>query len=185
MKKLTLALAISLLATPVTYAQSLSGALKECGQQQNSLKRLVCYDRIVNEMDKYSGLDELMNVPAPLPARTGDAARTGNAPANDRQAPPARRAAPPANPTSDFGLPDTKTKQDTPEKIFSQVASIRKDPYGNRTVTLANGQVWKQQESSNIRLKKGEDVYVETGVLGSFFLSKESVNKRMRVKRIK
>ncbi len=181
MKKLQLALAFACLATSTSYAQSLSGALKKCGQEQNSLKRLVCYDRIVNEMDKYSGLDELMNVPAPLPAQKGTSAATG-----DRKAPPAAATAgQSANPTSNFGLPDTVTKQNTEEKIYARIVGLKKDPYGNRSITLDNGQVWKQQESSNIRLKKGDDIYVETGVLGAFFLSKESINKRLRVKRIK
>jgi hypothetical protein len=71
------------------------------------------------------------------------------------------------------------------DKIYAQVSSITKDHYGKLSVELDNGQSWKQIDSSKLRLKVGERLYIERGVLGSFFMSKDDVNRRVRVKRTK
>ena len=62
---------------------------------------------------------------------------------------------------------------------------MQKTPYGKLIITLETGQVWRQTNSTSLRLKPGQEVYVEEGALGSYFLGKESSNKRIRVKRLK
>lgn len=182
MKKTGFAMLMLMFFAPVASAESLSDALKQCGKQQNSLKRLVCYDRIVNEMDKYSGLDDFMNLPAPLPA-DGSASQTSTAPSqpSNTTKSPAQAASSP----SDFGLEARKIRQDTADKIYSTVSNFKKDGLGNLIISLANGMVWKQLESSSLRVKKDQEVYVEKGMLGSHYLSREAVNSRIKVKRIK
>lgn len=163
--------------TGTAQAESIQGAMRQCGAVQNSLKRLVCYDEIVNNLERYSGLDDLMNIPAPLPAHGGSAAA----------APQAQAAAQSPSVNNDrFGFEYKLAQQDTDERIFVKIAKAVKGRFDRFTITLDNGQVWKQSDSSaRMKFKEGEQVYIEKGALGSFFLGKESLNKRMKVKRVK
>ena len=82
-----------------------------------------------------------------------------------------------------FGLDKVIEPKDKVEKITSVISAIQKTPYGKLIVTLESGQVWRQTNNTTLRLKRGQEVYVEEGALGSYFLGKESSNKRIRVKR--
>jgi hypothetical protein len=84
-----------------------------------------------------------------------------------------------------FGLVKKIEPKDKVTKIVTNIKGITKNPYGKLVVTLDNGQVWRQIGDANLRLKPGQQVYVEEGALGSFFLGKESLNTRIRVKRSK
>ncbi|MCC2617203.1 hypothetical protein LJ739_13195 [Aestuariibacter halophilus] len=172
------ALALVTLTLPA-HADNIRDALRECGQTQNSLQRLVCYDRVVNELEKYSGLDDLMSVPAPLPPGGGTAA--GKFPRPEPRGQQPDTAAP--APSDNFGI-EHKNIEINEDMITSTVASVKEDPYGKSIVTLSNGHVWKQVDSTRLKLDDGEEVYVERGMLGSFFLGKSTQNRRMRVKRV-
>lgn len=179
MKKTGLVFLSLMLMAPVTNAQSISDALKKCGKEQNSLKRLVCYDRLVNELDKYSGLDDLMNLPAPLPADTSTAA----GPNQSASAP--RRPVAVSNEEANFGLDKRDLPQQPVEKISSTITKVAQDRYGQFIFTLANGMVWKQSDTSRFKGKVDMEVYIEKGFLGSHYMGSASVNTRMKVKRVK
>ena len=55
----------------------------------------------------------------------------------------------------------------------------------NLIITLSNGHVWKQTEAKYFKVKVNDSVFVERGVLSSFFLGMDDTNQRIRVKRIK
>lgn len=178
MKNYSMLIASLCLFSGMGQAETVSEALKNCGQVQNSLKRLVCYDKLVNDMNRYGGLDDLMSLPAPLPANNS-ASSSSTAPQNN-QGEAARQQ---DSATSGFGLPQAPA--DTEEKIYAKVVSIEKDRRDTRTFTLDNGHVWRQTEGNASIIKEGDLVYVESGALGSFHMSKDDVNRRFRVKRIK
>lgn len=50
-------------------------------------------------------------------------------------------------------------------------------------ITLDNGQVWKQVDSSSLRLRVGDAVEIERASLGSFMLKKQGSKRSMRVSR--
>ena len=180
MKKYFALLAVVMVA-PFSQAKSISEALEECGRVQNSLKRLVCYDGVVNELNRYTGLDDLMNVPAPLPAAKGGTASRPVAPA-----PAAGSSKQEAfSPTDDFGMEYKRLRENTEDKIYANVSSVKKDARKRLVLTLDNGHVWKQTDSGAFRVKDGDVIYVERGALGAFYLSKDDVNRRIRVKRSK
>ena len=188
MKKLSLALFLLVSASASVQAQTVADALQTCGQVQNSLKRLVCYDDIVKNLNAYGGLTDLMAVPAPLPAR----GTQGPAPVNPRPAQAApyvaapAAASPSASPESQFGLEHRKNEsEDRIEKLFASVTKVGKSNKNKVTVTLDNGQVWRQTHSDALRIKVNDRVYVERGVMGAFFMGKESAKKRMKVARVK
>ena len=89
------------------------------------------------------------------------------------------------NQVKNFGLAKVIEPEQKIEKITADVIGTKKDPYGKLIVSLENGQVWRQTGNSTLRIRTGDQVYVEEGMLGSYFLSKESSNKRIRVKRSK
>ena len=64
------------------------------------------------------------------------------------------------------------------------VTDISKTASKKLTITLENGQVWRQVDSKTIRLGVGDAVVLRSKSLGSFMLSKEGSNRSIRVKRL-
>ncbi|MCH9691083.1 MAG: hypothetical protein K0U59_03290 [Gammaproteobacteria bacterium] len=84
-----------------------------------------------------------------------------------------------------FGIEAEQLVNDTSKHLTSTIANSRKGAYGKLTITLANGQVWRQTASSLGSWKSGEKVEIKRGALGSFLMRKHSGGKSVRVKRIK
>lgn len=175
MNKIKVFLVCVCLSSSYAQAETISEALTQCGQVQNSLKRLVCYDKVVNEMNRYGGLNDLMSVPAPLAPG-----------APQKEVPvPVENTKQENSKVDDFGLETKRAMEDIEEKIFAKVVSVVRGPYKKYTYTLDNGQVWKQTEGTKNVIEVDDPVYIERGMLGAFFLSREDVNTRIRVKRVK
>lgn len=181
MKIITLGLiAVSCLITNA-QAEMLSEALRKCSNEDKSLQRLVCYDRVVKDMMQYSGLQQAVGqdttaIPEPVAI------------------PPASK---PLEPSVAPKVPVVATSQQTAEqgvgaelkvdkqldKLLSEVSAVTKDPRKRQIITLKNGQVWRQVEDRAIKLKVGQNVYIERGMLGAFYMGRTELNKRMKVKR--
>jgi len=76
---------------------------------------------------------------------------------------------------------------DTPEinEIEAKVSKLSKSvATGYVVITLDNGQVWKQIDSSKLRLSDNDQVTIRRASFGSFMLKKTGRNTTMRVKRI-
>ncbi|MCZ6503043.1 MAG: hypothetical protein O6945_11070, partial [Gammaproteobacteria bacterium] len=56
--------------------------------------------------------------------------------------------------------------------------------YKKLTVTLDNGQIWRQLDNNPLPLKSGETVVVRAALLGSFLMEKQSGGVSIRVKRL-
>ncbi len=134
--------------------------LIECRQIEELAERVACYDRHV---DSQSAIES---------ARKAEAS-----PAPDAQ--------------SLFGKNDAVAKRivetslaiDQIVQIEATVTDVQKSAYKKLTVTLDNGQVWRQLDSQPMRLKNGETVIVREASLGSFLLEKQSGGRSIRVKR--
>ncbi|WP_105104360.1 hypothetical protein [Microbulbifer pacificus] len=84
-----------------------------------------------------------------------------------------------------FGQEQRQVVEDAPESITATIASAEQGAFGKYTFTLDNGQVWQQVESSSRAIwRGGEQVAVERGVFGSFFMRKVTGGRSLRVKRI-
>ena len=175
-----------LLMTGFAQAQNVNEALTDCSKELDSLKRLVCYDRLAagipSPLLKRALPEETKTIAPELKAKIVAKAPIPVmpvTPATQKTAEQAKIA------TSDFGM-EHKVKQDKmQDKIYATLTAVTKTPLKKLLLTLDNGQRWKQTDSGSLRLKVGEQVYVERGALSSFFVSKEGVNRRLRVKRIK
>lgn len=143
----------------------LAEAIAQCAGQNDQLDRLLCYDQ-------FSEVAGRPVSPAPAPQTAAPA----KAPA------PAPAAVANASPEAAFGL--AKPRAETIDTITSPIAKVSKDPYGQWTITLANGQRWRQTESRSYKVKSGQLVTIERAALGSFLLSVEGRGGTTRVKRV-
>ena len=155
----------------VSQAETVADAMQACRNEQNDLKRLICFDAVAESMNIYAG-----------------AAKSVDEVASERPSQSAVIAAPsPAPRGDDFGLESQRlAKENLPSTLSGTVASITESPRGDRIVSLDNGMVWRENDKrSNLRLNEGDIVVIERGVLGAFYLGKEGQNSRMSVRRVK
>lgn len=95
---------------------------------------------------------------------------------------------------ADFGaeaLPQQRTASAEPaqlEELRANVTAVAYNPRGRFTVTLDNGQIWKQLDgdTGTARLKKkgGDIVTISRGVLGSYNLVVDGRSALFKVKRV-
>lgn len=187
-RKLVLGVSLLLPFTFGVNAQqgSIAVAIEKCSSEKSSLKRLVCFDRMAKSMRQYSGLEQSLTTamppiaaspiqpqsPAKLPVPA--VATTPQGLVESASAPSGEQV---------FGL---EHKQDTDEmisKLYGYVTDVTKSIRGMSIITIDNGQVWRQNDGSALKVKVGETVYIERGVLGAFYLGKDDLNRRMKVKR--
>lgn len=79
----------------------------------------------------------------------------------------------------------TLSKGQQKEEILASITKLVRNARDYATITLSNGQVWRQSEVSNISLKENNMVTVRKGALGVYYLSKTTSKRKLRVKRIK
>ncbi|WP_100642738.1 hypothetical protein [Alteromonas facilis] len=165
--------------------QTVESAIQACSQESNSLQRLVCYDRLAKQLREYSGgktaLPTVSQRPTPRPAQIPAHAQ------NKVAETPAAVAASPSVVTNSaqdqFGLEHRQDTDAMIQKIYAVVTDITSNAYKKRTITLDNGQRWRQQDGSSLKIAVGDTIYIERGVLGAFYLSTDDLNRRMKVKR--
>lgn len=153
-------------------AETLSDALKQCSKVDNSLKRLVCYDKLVQRANglQNSDLPEL---------RQQQRTRVADTKAESVE----------QNLTKEQAFGFEKDIQIQKEAEFDSIRAIalkiELNPYKRMTITLDNGQVWKEAEKGYAKIKEGDEVIVERGMMGSFYIKKADSKRRSRVKRSK
>lgn len=166
-----------LLAATTAQAQTIESALKACTQQENSLKRLVCYDNLVKNLNQYHGLNKAVSQTSPhFPSRPmrhkADIAAVTKPDTGSSS-------------TDGFGMRKQQAASEELDKITSQATKVTESLRGYLIVTLENGQVWRQIDNESMKIKQGNTVFVERAALGSFRMGKPNANKRIRVKRVK
>lgn len=166
-----------LLFTQLGHAETLSDALLKCANEKNSLKRLVCYDQLSDSYTQYKDvpLSTIQRVQTTQSFEPQPNSNSGNT----------AQLEPSTSDKEQFGLIKKISAQDKKEKIYYTVSNIQTDRSKRVTLTMEDGQVWYQTDNVSFSVKEGEQVYIQRGSLGSYFLSKDDVKKRIRVKRRK
>ena len=150
-----------LLLSTSSYASQINvQALEACSLVENDLKRLMCYDKVmagkqINLSSHDQQKKESKETPTHLVETTSD----------------------------NFGL-EKKTVHKVDE-IRSKITALKLPKVGEKTITLENGQVWKQTDSDSFRAKIGDTVIIKRASLGSFLMKKKDSNRTIRVKRLK
>ncbi len=169
MKKLLLSLLF--LAQPALTADE---ALTECRQIEEVAERVVCYDKFVDSHfpTDSSDTDSSDRVEITTPPETTESNAVPNA-------------------QSLFGTNDAEAKRiveislaiEQINQIVAIVTDVQKSATKKLTVTLNNGQIWRQLDSQRMRLKSGETVIIRKASLGSYLMEKQSGSRSIRVKR--
>jgi len=180
--KLTTKISASLLfvlaaATPAMAQNTLSSQLTACVQITGVLQRLACYDRVAHSL-------------GPVPVQRSAPAQRPVAPPV-AYAPPIAAAAPPvAAPPIGLGserLPRTASAAPRrAQELTAGIAGITYDARGRFTVTLDNGQVWRQLEGDTAVLQgaRNSTVRISRGALDSYDLNVVGRNASYRVLRL-
>lgn len=160
-----------LLLSNTATAASLNSAIKQCAAETNSLKRLVCFDKVAASIDNF-------------PSTTIASAKTKNvAQAKSQPAPQAKSTA--STSKGNFGIEAKKAAESYEAQQDGVIAKIALNGRNEATITLTNGQVWQQTEMSKVRLQVNDAVVIKRGVLNSFTLKKKGKKRKMKVKRTK
>lgn len=162
--------------------QSVADAISSCATQKNSLQRLVCYDRIHTQLHNYS--DVVLNKhPAP---ESSDSVSSG------KPSTPISTSTPVTPHNEGIATTVNKTQETfgqravTADTMQAVIMDIKTNRNGYKTITLTNGQVWKQMRSEDrAKLSVGQTVTFEKGVFGAIYMSAENSNRQLSVKRIK
>lgn len=165
MNRLVLVLGL-LFATNAVAASSnqLLNELQHCKAVTDSAKRLACFDaiQVPNKPEKMA-----------LSAKTEQLKQVEVE---------ATSVKPRMLTKQEFGL---KNIIKEPEYINLTVEKVKKNSYGEITVYLQEGQVWKQNDDRALRLRPNDKVIIKKGSFNSFNMMKAEGSRTMRVKRIK
>ncbi|PKG98037.1 hypothetical protein [Paraglaciecola sp. MB-3u-78] len=172
--------------------QSLQSDLLDCAQSNDSLQRLVCYDNLAKktqvkttqEQNKQTKKQKIVVTPSP-PVLQKKAVLSTKLIAELPIEPDISKPKPIVNSTANFGQENIKHPKGLISQIQATVIKTKKAPRGELIIFLDNGQVWRQTDSTRLKLSKDNVVIIERGALGSFFIGKENANKRIRAKRVK
>lgn len=166
-------LVLALAAGASGAAEDVAAAVRACRTESDSATRLACYDRAVDRAQPAAK--------AAPPSKPAASAAT------------AAPAAAAATPEDNFGRQhkiqaeeQKRQQQEARElgELEANVTKIEKRMDGLMTITLDNGQVWRQNSpDAMFRLKEGDPVKIQPGSMKSFILSGPT-KKSTRVSRV-
>ena len=174
------------------FSHNVPELMKKCSLEQNALKRLVCFDEISqNQIPSHNKAAPTKQVIAPI-SESPKQSIVATASAEPMKKPietstpveTVRQSTRYQPSAEDFGLKRHAKYEESGDNVVAKVQSFRKNPFKKYIITLDNGQVWKQFDSNNLKIIVGETVTIKRGKLGTFFLSKDGVSKRLRLKRL-
>jgi hypothetical protein len=153
--------------------------LIECRALTSSLARLDCYDQAIDAhaaAPSQAAEPETAENPAPLAPTAAVAATAASGPVLSQE--------------DLFGQGEAELRKsvqeatDTKEidRIEAIIVEVHKSASGKAVITLDNGQVWKQSDSSRARLSVNDKVTIRRRSFGSYSLY--STKTSIRVKRI-
>ena len=146
-------------------AVELSDQLAQCRNVKNDLQRLICYDKIgTKTFSTAAVVTEEQQSLERAPTANNQVVATTN--------------------TDNFGVEHKEVVQDLVSSITATVNSIEQSKRGLWTVTLDNGQKWRQISSDGFLLRKGEEVTIERGVFNSFLLTRKGSERQTKVARL-
>ena len=178
---------ISLLAALGTFsvqAESISKAIEKCRGTENSLKRLMCYDRMAKSISQYDDIDmQISDVPA-IP-RANPKPTVSKVPAVRSTVAAAPQRMEEQDPEASFGLDKKRTPADEVSEVALTIAEVSKGARGKQVITFNDGSQWQQVDNTYLKLETGQGVTIEKGLFGAFFLGIDGINKRSKVKRLK
>ncbi|MFI2810738.1 MULTISPECIES: hypothetical protein [Microbulbifer] len=84
-----------------------------------------------------------------------------------------------------FGKEQEAATREAPESIVATIEKVEEGAYGKHIFYLENGQVWRQNDSKFVSWEAGQQVEVDRGLFGSFFMRDADGGRSIRVKRVR
>lgn len=175
------------LATAAGQADELYDELVVCRGLPSDEARVICYDSAVDRSKRKGG---------PRPAATAApaaASPTATPPAAVDPAVAVVSGAAAATISQEelFGQSGDEVQRTVEEatgderidSLSARVTRLQVSGYDKVAITLDNGQIWQQTETSKLRLRVGDNIEIERAALGSFMLRKTGSKRSMRVSR--
>lgn len=205
---LTWTILACVLAIEQATAQALPPAVVACMNEHDSTQRLACYDREVpravaaarppgSTPGTSAPASQLATAPptrAPAASSTHGTSGAGPQPATapTSGSPPASAGQSAAAEVDAFGMTTQIQRQQTGavapprlDKLTAHITAVSRKPRGEFVVTLDNGQVWEEAETtSHLPLRAGDDITIKRGMLGAFYLSSRQA-LGLRVQRVR
>jgi hypothetical protein len=183
------------LLSPFGMANTLLDDLSICAKNSDNLQRLVCYDKLA-ENSPSNQQKVQQQIPLQVTSSIPLTQQNQNNLVLTQLKPPQKahiiKPQSAFNVTnevnqqqSSFGQEDKQRTKNLIKEIQAQVVLVKKGTHSKQIITLNNGQVWRQTDSTYLKLRKGQAIIIKRGAMGSFFIGKHSTNKRIRAKRIK
>jgi hypothetical protein len=144
----------------------LSDGLSRCMQVVDNQQRLECFDQLSNKTI------------VPLSTLPVEEVKEVAAKVEYAQQEEAKRI-------DDFAKETLKDPQEEVEGITGTISNLKKLIRGQWVIDLENGQKWQQTDTATLKLVIGDRINLEKGSFGSVSLSKEGLNRTIRVKRLK
>jgi len=162
---------IFVLFSCTAFAQTnLKESLVLCKTQSDSLKRLTCYDNVVEALsDNKAKLKE-------KPAKKAEIANANN----PKPIQPENQLA-----EKKFGQ-EEKYRTDEVDQVRFVIKSATLSLRKKWKFEFENGQRWEQKDSDKFaKFVAGDEVLIKRGVMNAFYLKKIGSKRNIRVKRIK
>ena len=177
-----------LLLASQAYADVNVEALQACSMIENNAKRLTCYDKIMGVETPKTAVtvakpEHVPVTPAHFENSHVKPVAWATVKAEKPSQPVAPAAATNANSQSEFGL-EHKVKEEAGDELVAVVASLKQSKHNGLTLTLENGQTWRQIGSDSFKLKTGDTVVISRAMFNSFLMKKQGQNRSIRVKRV-
>lgn len=159
-------------------ANEITENLKKCAEIKSDNERLSCLDELIaslpNDEKIFINRDERVqeNEKNSSSSKTLSAAKGSGA---DEQNSITAEAL--------FGI-ENKEKKIVVEKIYATVVKVIESRLRDTKYHLDNGQVWAKKDSSRLKIRNGDKVYIERGALTSFYMGTDGQNTRTRVARL-
>jgi hypothetical protein len=189
---------VALASCAATPCQAASPApvpenLQACSKLTDVAERVRCYDTEIAKMNAAAAPARAAPT-APVAAAATPAPATPSAKAATATAAATAPVAAPQSAAAKFGeetLPiSAHPKARPPEEttLLSSITALRTLSQEKYAISLANGQIWRQEEASQVSLffRVGDSVRIEKGALGSYHMStdKTGVKNWVRVTRV-
>jgi len=165
--------------------------LLACRKLPSESERVHCYDSQIDRMSAVAAASPAAAQTAPTAPKTTATPAVATAPRNE---PAAHVASSQVTTTPEFGqetLPAAARPQTPPREepaLLSSITALRPAGRATYAISLANGQVWRQEEASDVSLffRVGDGVRIEKAALGSYHMTTATTGTKnwVRVTRI-
>ena len=188
--RISLFICLSLVGSQVLSLESrdeLFARLEACGGVLGPLKRLGCFEQILEDEYATKAVNSTASEPESMSLAAGDSQPTAiedkkKSSLNSREQPTKVQPQPRGTKRNEFG----SVSKDPDAGFNFKIERVIRLSRGNHRLVFEDGQVWEEIEyDPRTRYKVGDTVLVKRGVLGTYNIISERTSRKNKVRRVK